>query len=142
METNRRSVDLAKEEPASEEYSSSVAVRRSKGKLVGRYLAVIIALVLMSLATIYFILGFSTDKDSWRFPLFLAGALWIGLGALIGGGFADSGMVGRMNPAASPETGRMLAQNRIEQREHDLSSMLVMMAVGAVLFLLCFLTYP
>lgn len=102
----------------------------------------IIALVLMSLATIYFILGFSTDKDSWRFPLFLAGALWIGLGALIGGGFADSGMVGRMNPAASPETGRMLAQNRIEQREHDLSSMLVMMAVGAVLFLLCFLTYP
>ncbi|WXG44221.1 MAG: hypothetical protein WED04_09330 [Promethearchaeati archaeon SRVP18_Atabeyarchaeia-1] len=111
--------------------------RRGRWRMhVARRLATITALVIGTLFIELLILGFSTDKALWQNALVWGGMLWIGIGALVGGGFADTTMVGRMNPAASPITGEALARDRLNERDKQLSAMLTMMAVGAVLLLL------
>jgi hypothetical protein len=107
-----------------------------KRKLVAKYLAIVVALVLTTLGVEFMIFGFPADKNSMLTLLFLDGIGWIGLGALIGGGFADSTMVGRINPAASPITGESLSRGRLQEREKELNSSLGMMVVGLFFLLL------
>jgi hypothetical protein len=105
-------------------------------KVIAKYLTVVVALVLITLGVEFLIFGIPTDKNSMLTLLFFDGMGWIGIGALIGGGFADNAMVGRMNPAASPITGDSLSRGRLQERDKELNSSLGMMVVGLFFLLL------
>jgi hypothetical protein len=111
-----------------------------KRKLIAKYLTVVAALVLITLGVEFMIFGFPADKNSMLTLLFFDGIGWIGIGALIGGGFADSGMVARMNPAAAPITGDSLSRGRLQERDKELNSSLGMMVVGLFFLLLYLIT--
>ena len=125
-----------------DKYREGQRRRRTRKARVARKLATLSAFVIGTLIVELLVLGFSADRTTWQTALFMSGMLWIGIGALLGGGFADTNMVSNMNPAASPITGKTLSRDRLNEREKDLGGMLTMMMVGAILLLLYFiLTY-
>jgi hypothetical protein len=118
------------------ETSSSTVRRARKRRIIAKYLSLTVALVLSTLAVEYVIFGLPAEVNDWQSLLFVDGGLWIGLGALIGGGLANTPLLGgrySSTPNTSTET---YARRRLQDRESQMHSFLVMFLVGGVFFLI------
>ncbi len=118
-----------------------MSARESRRRIVAKYLILIVLLMAITLALEFALMGIPVDKTSLLNLLFWDGLIWIGVGALIMGGFADNAMVGRMNPAASPITAEALSRQRVDERDKDLNSGLGMMLVGGLFLLLSLVVF-